>query len=276
MSNWTSGEILSKDKLNEMEDNLSSVTSTYNKTTWNDEDIVTADKLNNLENGISTFIPTYSKHTWVDNEEITAVKLNNIAITQKVFEVGDVVVKDGIESVCIYKEETKQDWGQYLFVDKNHDLCYYIDGDDYINSDDYNTSPGTFGYEWGGYNITTNISSQEIGVGLFNTNSLISKNLQPNTSGWRVLWDMVEEFRSSYSNNWFIPSVNELSEVYKQRSYLENLSNSTRYWYWSSSESNDFGFRPTYANIVAFISGGGQTSERKRNHSIRSRLCFYL
>lgn len=218
MSSWTSGEILSKDKLNEMEDNLSSVTSTYNKTTWNDEDIVTANKLNNLENGISTFIPTYSKHTWIDDEEITAVDLNNIDITQKSFEVGDVVVKDGIESVCVYKEEARQDWGQYLFVDKNHDLVYYFEGRDYVDSgssyDKPINSAAKYGYEWGGFGIETGITFKTPGKGLSNTNSLIEMNLQPDTLDWPVLWSKVEEFRSMHSNDWFIPSANELSLIY--------------------------------------------------------------
>ena len=273
MSSWTSGEILSKDKLNEMEDNLSSVTSTYNKTTWNDEDIVTADKLNNLENGISTFIPTYSKHTWVNDEEITAIDLNNIDITQKTFEVGDVVVKDGIESVCVYKEETRQDWGRYLFVDKSHDLSYYITGSDYVNSNDYSTSPGTFGYEWGGYGINLEMkdsSYQFIGKGLSNTNTLISKNLTPNTSNWRVLWSMIEGFRDSHSNNWFVPSLNELQQVYTQQSYLENLSTSTNTTYWASSEIDLNG-----ALTVDFIDGYS-SYYRKDGHSAHSRLCFYL
>lgn len=274
MNSWTSGEILSKDKLNEMEDNLSSVTSTYNKTTWNDEDIVTTDKLNNLENGISTFIPTYSKHTWVDDEEITAVDLNNIDITQKTFEVGDVVVKDGIESVCVYKEETRQDWGQYLFVDKNHDLCYYISGDDYVDEEDTENYcinlEAKYGYEWGGYGTSIGITSWEIGDGLSNTNSLISMNLTPYTSGWRVLWDMVEQFRSTHSNDWFVPSHYELKEVCSQKSYLENLSTSTRAYYWSSSEYTSNGVHSVH------FGDDSQSTLKKYVHTQRSRFCFYL
>ena len=67
---------------------LSSKSTSYSKTTWQDEDIVTADKLNNLENGVLSSNSSYSKHTWADNEEITAVKLNNI-ISGLTFEAGD-------------------------------------------------------------------------------------------------------------------------------------------------------------------------------------------
>lgn len=101
------------------------------------------------------------------------------------YNVGDIVTLDGIESVIIYKAEEEQEWGRYILVDKNHDLSYYITGSDYIDSSDYDQSPGTFGYEWGGYGTTTGITSQNIGDGLNNTNSLIGLNLQPNNSGWR-------------------------------------------------------------------------------------------
>lgn len=267
MSSWSSGEILSKDKLNEMEDNLSSVTSTYNKTIWNNEDIVTADKLNNLENGISTFIPTYSKHTWVDDEEITAIDLNNIDISQKTFEIGDVVVKDGVESVCVYKEETRQDWGQYLFVDKNHDLSYYISGSDYVNEEDNENAcinlEAKYGYEWGAY-IFANVKDTNIGKGLSNTNSLIAL-LSDTSSSWPILWDKITEFRADHSNDWFVPSFQEgVQFTYMNNNLLNNLSQNSKYW--TSTE-----YTTDTAEIV-----GSSGPYSKNFHRARVRLCFYL
>lgn len=196
---------------------------------------------------------------------------SNIAEFEVVYKVGDEIVKDGITSICVYDAGSQQSWGRYLFVDKSHDLCYYITGSDYVNSSDYDIiSPGTFGYEWGGYNQNVGGTSTSIGTGLTNTNNLISKNLQPDTSGWRVLWDMVEEFRSSHSNDWFVPSLQELSQVYSQKSYLENLSTSTNQNYWTSSERNS-----SIAHNVSF-SNGGSYNYGKSRHYIRSRLCFYL
>lgn len=195
---------------------------------------------------------------------------SDIVEFEVVYKVGDEVVKDGITSVCVYDVGSQQSWGRYLFVDKNHDLSYYISGSDYVDSDDYNQSPGTFGYEWGGISISTDINSQTIGDGLSNTNSLISKNLTPYTSGWRVLWDMVEQFRSSHSNDWFVPTLNELKEVYNQRSYLENLSISTNPFYWSSSELGS-------DNACYVLFSSGYSNYRPKNlHYFRSRLCFYL
>lgn len=265
---WNSNDILTSQKLNEMENFVSSKSTSYSKTTWQDEDIVTADKLNNLENGVLLSNSSYSKHTWVDNEEITAVKLNNITGGLN-FWVGNEIIKDGITSVCIYKAPIRQEWGQYIFADKSHDLCYYIDGDDYVNSNNYEQAPGTFGYEWGGYGTPIN-NSQIIGTGLSNTNSLISMNLQSDTPGWRVLWDMVEQFRSSHSNDWFVPSLYELLEVYDSIYFLENLSTSTRAYYWSSSELN------SYNSYYVFFDTGTSYHGGKSLHSFRSRLCFYL
>lgn len=103
----TKNDILTSQKLNEMEGFISSK-STYSKTTWQDEDIVTADKLNNLENGVLSSNSSYSKHTWVDDEEITAVKLNNIT-GGLTFEIGDEKLINYISSLYT--------WDFYTVVD---------------------------------------------------------------------------------------------------------------------------------------------------------------
>ena len=112
------------------------------------------------------------------------------------YNVGDEVVLDGIPCVIVYKADTEQSWGQYLCVDRDHDLS------DYVNET---------AYEWGGYNQNTGITSQEIGDGLSNTNSLISLNLQPYNEENQILWNLVKEFRQSFTNKWFVPSRKELS-----------------------------------------------------------------
>ena len=187
-------------------------------------------------------------------------------------EVGTEIVKDGISAVCIYDAGSEQEWGRYIFVDKNHDLSYYITGSDYVDSNDYNQNPGTFGYKWGFYKIYTGINNKEIGTGLYNTNSLIALNFQPDTSGWRVLWDMVEQFRSTHSDDWFVPSLNEIQEVSNQRSYLSNLSLKNIPTYWSSTEETTY-----EAYIYYFYSGNSYSSSGSKNDQIRrTRLCFYI
>ena len=185
------------------------------------------------------------------------------------YSVGDIVVLDGIESVIIYDNGSEADWGRYICVDKNHDLSYYITGSDYVDSEDYKTHPGTFGYEWGGYLTTTGVTSQEVGSGLSNTNSLISKNLQPNTSGWYVLWDKVKEFRNSRSDKWFVPSQDELNLVYNNKSSLSNLSLNNTPGYWSSSESDYI--RAYYEDLDR----GYQNDVYKYTHYDHTRLCRY-
>ena len=118
--------------------------------------------------------------------------------------VGDIVTLDGIECLIIYKADTEQSWGQYLCVDKNHDLVWYFAGEDYC--DQFLTiDSAKYGYEWGGHGTATNITDQSIGAGLTNTNSLISLSLSPKNASWNVIWDMIEQFRTSVdSDKWFL------------------------------------------------------------------------
>lgn len=157
-----------------------------------------------------------------------------------------------------------------MAVDKNHDLSYYVNRSDWVDSEDYKTSPGTFGYEWGGYRTETGIQDTTIGTGLNNTNQLISKNLQPYTSGWYVVWDKIEEFRQSHSDKWFLPSKDELNLIYEARNNLSNLSLNKSAGYWSSSEAT--------MSLVwrQLFNDGSQNDLHKNTHSFRSRLCRYI
>ena len=183
---------------------------------------------------------------------------------------------DGIECYGLYgkiKRISFQDRiiykgiGDAIFVDKNHDLSYYINGSDHLNSSDFNNLSNTFGYEWGEYGISTDNIADGIGSGLSNTNILIAKNLQPNTDGWHVVWDKIKEFRVDHSNNWFLPSKDELNLIYEVRNHLSNLSTSTYPYYWSSS-----GYSFIYTWFQHFDKGI-QDVNYKGSHNNRSRLC---
>lgn len=50
----------------------------YIKTEWDNGDIITAEKLNNVESGIEEINVSYEKTTWETGDTITAEKLNNI------------------------------------------------------------------------------------------------------------------------------------------------------------------------------------------------------
>lgn len=182
---------------------------------------------------------------------------------------------DGIEVLVLAALTDGETWvategttgTEYIGVDKNHDLSWYVNGSDYVDSSDYNQAPGTFGYEWGGYGIETGVQDTAVGTGLSNTNALIEMNLQPNTSGWWVVWDKVEEFRQSHSDNWFMPSKDELNLVFKNKSNLSNLSLNTYHYYWSSSEySSGFVWRQ-------YFNSGYQDGSGKFGLYYRDRLC---
>ena len=111
---------------------------------------------------------------------------------------------------------------------------------------------------------------EKIGTGLSNTNILISKNLQPDTSGWPVVWDWIEEFRSSRSNDWFLPSRQEINCVYNNSLLLNNISYNTNYYYWSSSEYNK-----NLVYIFNFRIGDETGNDYKNYHYNRCRLCRY-
>lgn len=191
--------------------------------------------------------------------------------------VGDTTSVDGIDVLIIaalkdgtWISDIGTEGTQYIAVDKNHDLSYYAKGSDYVDSSDYDQAPGTFGYEWGGYGTKIGITAFEIGTGITNTNALIEMNLQPNTSGWWVVWDKVQDFRQSHSDKWFVPSLDELNLVYENRSSLSNLSLNTNVWYWSSSECSAADAWLLYFNI------GQQYFNYKDTRSTRVRLCCLL
>lgn len=191
-------------------------------------------------------------------------------------QVGDTVTVDGIETLVLAAKDDAGNWNstagaegvEYIGVDRNHDLSYYVAGDDYVDSDDFNRSPGTYGYEWGGYGTETGITSTDVGTGLTNTNALIGMNLQPYTSGWWVIWDKVAEFRQSHSDKWFVPSKDELILVYENRSNLSNISTFGNYpQYWSSSEFSSYGA------LSRHFSSGSLSNSGKLFHYHRVRLC---
>ena len=192
------------------------------------------------------------------------------------YNVGDTITLDGIESLIIYKADTEQEWGQYLCVDKNHDLCYYISGSDFVNEAHdigMNASinlEAKYGYEWGNWGDTINVTASTIGAGLSNTDSLISMNLEAYYEEWEVVWDKIDEFRTQINSaKWFLPSKDELGLIYDNRNSLSNLSLSTRPSYWSSSELD--GSRAWSHGV----DNGVQYGDVKCIRSNRSRLCRY-
>ena len=192
--------------------------------------------------------------------------------------IGDTVTVDGIECLIVYDAGSEQSWGRYLLVDKNHDLVWYISGNDFYNIPAQTplSSSAKYGYEWGGDRTETGINDRSIGKGLSNTNSLISMNLQLDTSDWNLLWDMVKQFRQNHSDKWFVPTPDELLKVCVYRTDLNNLSYGSGITdnYQTSCELNTTGSIYYYKSIE-FRDKRENDRSRKNNHGERVRLCRY-
>lgn len=281
--NYLPNEILIADKLNFIESNLQRISSnSYTPRIWKDNDIVTLKDINKIEDTAEEYGLNYIKQTWKEDDEISYEKMNHILKSFQ-YNIGDIVVKDGVEAICIYKANYMQDWGSYLFVDKNHDISYYLEGSDFV--DEYDEShncvnlEAQYGYIWRSDRSQTHLSSQEIGAGLFNTNSLIDLVSEAESENWPVLWHKVKEFRSTHSNDWFVPSLGELRLIHNgYTSYnINNLSLNKGRTYWSSSESEDSMAHGAWA--YAYYLGSNMASPfNALNKSVkgRARLCFYL
>ena len=110
-------------------------------------------------------------------------------------------------------------------------------------------------YEWGCYGIEVNgVNDQAIGLGYQNTLNLV--NLEcTSENGDLTAAEAAVNFESGGYSDWFLPSQDELAELYIHlsqesiniSSYNFNFSDN---WYWSSSEVDD-----EWAHLVNFYDG---------------------
>lgn len=179
---------------------------------------------------------------------------------------------DGIECFLLNEDFN-------IYVDMNHDLSFYFEGSDFKDQNINYIFPEKndyvkYGYEWGGfYQEKIKTTSVDLGSGLKNTNDLIEafKNNSMIPSTWPNLFDKIQEFRSTHSDRWFLPSINELQLVYNKRNELKGLTVSERLiyspYYWSSTtDNNEVCFM--YFNNAARVCKGKGISRLDR-----TRLC---
>lgn len=190
---------------------------------------------------------------------------------------GDTVILDGIECLCVATGVTIQGSNlTRIAVDKNHDLGYY---QKYAGMTQNNIVTNQIKYwRWGGYGTQTGNTSMAAGYGLQNTINCLANTVNytkgTNTStsgnGYPWLWQGVSDFRSSYSDKWFVPSANELSNyVYPYKSSLtfdENTGGSSNWDFWSSSEESA---NSTY--LVSFPDGRPLPGNKIYEYAVR--LC---
>ena len=164
---------------------------------------------------------------------------------------GDTVILDGIECLCVATGVTIQGSNlTRIAVDKNYDLGYY---QKYIGITQ-NSIPTRFSsnyWRWGGSGTSLGNTSTEIGYGYQNTINCLSKKEIYTKGTWTGtssddghpwLWLGVNDFRSTHSDKWFVPSVNETkSYIYDNIPNLvfnSKLGSSKKAYYWTSSESS--------------------------------------
>ena len=107
----------------------------------------------------------------------------------------------------------------------------------------------------------TRLTAQNIGMGLTNTNQAYSR---VSSAGGSATSAYAAGLAWAYANNgksdWYLPSINELAEMYLNRSVLAGIS-ATHYW--SSSESGGSAWRLTF--------NGGTAGLSEKRHGLRVR-----
>ena len=187
---------------------------------------------------------------------------------------GDTVILDGIECLCVATGVTIQGSDlTRIAVDKNYDLGYY---QKYVGMNiDGATISTIVEWRWGGYYTGIGTSNNE-GYGLQNTikclanKAVYTKGGSSNNNTCPLMWLGVNDFRSSHSDKWFVPSANELKNyVYPYKSSLTfdtTTGGPSNDYFWSSSE-----YDGDYANYVYFRSGS--IDEFAKFAALSVRLC---
>ena len=99
--------------------------------------------------------------------------------------------------------------------------------------------------QWGAYGSDVSGTSTAIGSGKANTQAIITRLQQLGETG-RAAQLCNNKTLNGYSD-WFLPSKDELNEMYKQRTAIGGFQDS---WYWSSSQ-----FNYSYAWYQNFLNG---------------------
>ena len=84
-----------------------------------------------------------------------------------------------------------------------------------------------------------------------------------------LLWDKVVEFRNSHSDKWFIPTVNELKELFKSVKLFNNLSVVTYTGYWTTTEYD----KQIAKNV--YLNNGQDSTITKNTMYERARMFRY-
>lgn len=191
-------------------------------------------------------------------------------------------IKDIIKSSCKYKENIeKLEKGQSIkldgiecigilsiygdiVVDKNHDLSYYVFGDDFYNEDIRYIGDKCKGFVYSeNYIVTDSIYN-----GFQNSNRLI--DLYGNKKS--TIWYRLKIFRGEIgSDKWFVPSIEEIKMMVDLRFQLRNFTFLPASIYSTSTESSI----STY-NTLGTLEGRFFPYEFSKNNSLNRVRLFRI
>jgi Protein of unknown function (DUF1566) len=106
-------------------------------------------------------------------------------------------------------------------------------------------------------------TSTDIGTGQANTDAILSGCTDPNIAA-----RICDNFSNNGFNDWFLPSKDELYQLYLQKIYFESIESSA---YWSSSQYND-----NDAWTQDFSTGGQSHANKGGTSHVRAVRKFFL
>ncbi|HKL58881.1 MAG TPA: DUF1566 domain-containing protein, partial [Sphaerochaeta sp.] len=184
---------------------------------------------------------------------------------------GEVVITDksSYRMVDSLKMGERGPAGGFVFYDKGN----YDGGWRYLEADAKDLSiGGTETFVWGGAGKELGPSAQgvAIGTGKLNTETIVSRfgNAEPYENSSHYAAKLCEDNVSGGFDDWFLPSRDELGQMYKNLAYV-GVGGFSDSYYWSSSESN-----ANYAWGQHFNGGGQDNSYRDGKYRVRPVRAF--
>lgn len=140
-------------------------------------------------------------------------------------------------------------------------IIFYIDstGEHGLIADTADLKASTW---WNGTNTTTGATRSGIGFGKSNTKKIILSQGEPGIYAARRCW----RYQANGYTDWFLPSKDELNELYKRRNVVGGFAPE---FYWSSTESDSYG-----AWFQNFSGGGKDVNFKYHVNAVRAIRAF--
>jgi len=151
--------------------------------------------------------------------------------------------------------------GGYVFYDKG----YYSDGWRYLESAPAFTERTGI---WGSSSVHVQITKKEIGTGKYNTTEILRRYGYTGGNTARYCDNLVVTYGETTYDDWFLPSIDELNQIY-QVLHQSNLGAFDDGYYWSSSEDSRFS-----ALILNFQNGNTHNYTKGLTAKIRAIRAF--